>query len=155
MKKEIIFTCLLFSLISLILFTSVLVSAETSTCVSEGESLGAVVPGNDAVCCEGLEPYIPEGIVGTRGTCEKPNSSTIQVKITPEKIYEILDTQNINNIELKKESQKSVYSVDGTKRVKLLGLFSMEMKITTNIDVETGEIVSMKNPWWSFLAKGQ
>ncbi len=31
----------------------------------------------------------------------------------------------------------------------------MEMKITTNIDVETGEIVSMKNPWWSFLAKGQ
>jgi len=41
----------------------------TADCVGEGESLGAVVPGNDKQCCSGLAPYVPEGIVGTRGTC--------------------------------------------------------------------------------------
>ncbi len=39
-------------------------------CVEEGESLGAVVPDNNLECCPGLEAVIPEGIVGTRGTCE-------------------------------------------------------------------------------------
>lgn len=42
------------------------------SCVSEGDSLGAVYPGNDIQCCAGLTPFVPEGIVGTRGTCQKP-----------------------------------------------------------------------------------
>lgn len=42
-------------------------------CFQEGQSLGAVVPENmNNTCCEGLEPYIPEGMVGTMGTCQKP-----------------------------------------------------------------------------------
>ncbi|MDD2515724.1 MAG: beta-propeller domain-containing protein [Candidatus Gracilibacteria bacterium] len=44
---------------------------DNTTCKKEGESLGAVIPGNNAVCCEGLEPKIPENIVGTRRTCIK------------------------------------------------------------------------------------
>jgi len=40
-------------------------------CVKEGESLGAVIPSNTKECCSGLEPYIPVGIIGTRGTCQK------------------------------------------------------------------------------------
>ena len=43
----------------------------TADCVSQGESLGAVVPGNNKECCPGLKPNIPEGLIGTRGTCEK------------------------------------------------------------------------------------
>lgn len=40
------------------------------SCVSEGGSLGAVVLDNNAQCCAGLVAYIPEGLVGTRGTCQ-------------------------------------------------------------------------------------
>lgn len=43
----------------------------TTACIPEGQTLGAVVPGNTAECCSGLTPYGPDGIVGTRGTCIK------------------------------------------------------------------------------------
>jgi hypothetical protein len=48
----------------------------TANCVGERESLGAVVPGNDIQCCSGLSQYIPEGIVGTKGTCVLGGEST-------------------------------------------------------------------------------
>ncbi|MFH0755274.1 MAG: Ser-Thr-rich GPI-anchored membrane family protein [bacterium] len=45
-------------------------------CVKEGESLGAVVSGNNKQCCAGLKAYIPtdtfsEMRIGTRGICVK------------------------------------------------------------------------------------
>jgi len=43
-----------------------------SACTGEGESLGAAVSGNTAQCCVGLVAYVPDGIVGTRGTCILP-----------------------------------------------------------------------------------
>jgi len=51
------------------------IQMQKATCGKEGENLGAVVPGNTKECCEGLEPYIPPNIVGTRGTCQKPGYS--------------------------------------------------------------------------------
>lgn len=46
-----------------------------TTCVPEGESLGAVVPDSEeGQCCPGLVPYIPEGLVGSYGTCLKPEN---------------------------------------------------------------------------------
>ena len=44
------------------------------SCVSEGGSLGAVVPGNTAVCCTGLVPYVPFLLAGSAGTCKKPTT---------------------------------------------------------------------------------
>ncbi|MBU0722073.1 hypothetical protein KKA93_01280 [Patescibacteria group bacterium] len=38
-------------------------------CAKAGESLGAVVPGNDKMCCPGLYPYIKQGQIGTKGIC--------------------------------------------------------------------------------------
>lgn len=47
-------------------------------CVGEGQSLGAVVPGNNHVCCAGLVAQpAPNGIVGSRGTCVRPGSSVV------------------------------------------------------------------------------
>lgn len=40
------------------------------SCVGEGGSLGAVVPGNNVECCSGLVPYVPFQLVGGRGTCK-------------------------------------------------------------------------------------
>jgi len=53
--------------------TGSILEDETSTCKTEGESLGAVIPDNDAQCCDGLQPYIEDGMVGTRGVCVKLN----------------------------------------------------------------------------------
>ncbi|MBA4320488.1 MAG: hypothetical protein C0412_18980 [Flavobacterium sp.] len=53
---------------------------ESTTCVKEGENLGAVVPGNDKQCCAGLIPYIDQGVIGTRGICRKFNVQEIQPK---------------------------------------------------------------------------
>lgn len=66
-------------------------SSTPKPCFQEGESLGAVIPENaDNKCCEGLVPVIPDGIVGTMGTCQKsvatatPESSqTPQESTTP------------------------------------------------------------------------
>lgn len=49
------------------------VKAASQECIKEGESLGAVVLGNTKECCSGLVPDVPLGILGTRGTCEKPD----------------------------------------------------------------------------------
>jgi len=53
------------------IYWAITVSGSTS-CVPEGGSLGAVIPDNNAQCCAGLVPYIPEGLIGTRGTCQVP-----------------------------------------------------------------------------------
>ncbi len=46
------------------------------SCVGNGGSLGAVVPGNNLKCCAGLIASIPSGVEGTRGTCVKPLTIT-------------------------------------------------------------------------------
>jgi len=54
---------------------------------------------------------------------------------------------------LKEESEKAVYSVSGTRQAKIIAVFSVDMKIQAKVSAETGEIISIKKPWWSFLAK--
>ncbi|MBR9705432.1 hypothetical protein GOV14_00190 [Candidatus Pacearchaeota archaeon] len=44
------------------------------------------------------------------------------------------------------------YVMTGEKKGKFLGLFKIKGKITTEINAETGEILSIKKPWWAFLA---
>ncbi|PIT87744.1 MAG: hypothetical protein COU31_01205, partial [Candidatus Magasanikbacteria bacterium CG10_big_fil_rev_8_21_14_0_10_40_10] len=60
--------------------TSLSVNVGEVACVKEGESLGAVYPGNISQCCVGLVayvPYVPFGIVGTGGTCVKPSITVL------------------------------------------------------------------------------
>ena len=65
--------------------SSALVSATmvTQACKQIGESLGAFVPENTAVCCPGLVQKSPEGmLVGSRGTCQKPITSSHLITVT-------------------------------------------------------------------------
>lgn len=62
------------------------------------------------------------------------------------------DINSVNKIELKEESQKPIYSIRGIKRAKILFLFPVNLGIETKVSAETGEVVSVKKPWWSFLA---
>jgi len=57
----------------------------------------------------------------------------------------------INEIELKEEA-RPVYSVKGIKKTKLFSLIPITMNVETKVSAETGDVISVKNPWWSFFA---
>jgi uncharacterized protein (UPF0216 family) len=79
-----------------------------------------------------------------------------EVKIMPdtasEKAIEVLEMKKEITIELK-DVGKTIYSIEGVKDVKIVGLFEKEMLLKTEIDAETGDIISIEKPWWAFLAK--
>ncbi|MDD5740964.1 MAG: PepSY domain-containing protein [Candidatus Nanoarchaeia archaeon] len=52
----------------------------------------------------------------------------------------------------KPSSPKLVYELTADKEGKMVGLFKIKGKIITQVDAETGDIISVKKPWWSFLA---
>ncbi len=62
------------------------------------------------------------------------------------------------NISLKEVGKgnetKEIYEVSGEKEGKMFGLFKIRGKVSVEVDAETGEIVRIKKPWWSFLASG-
>ena len=54
----------------------------------------------------------------------------------------------------KKEGSRAVYEVQAKKQGKFLGIFKIKADVSTQIDSETGNVVSSKKPWWSFLVAG-
>lgn len=57
-------------------------------------------------------------------------------------------------VELREKSQKPVYSVTGARQAKLLFFIPVLMQVQTDVDAETGNIISVSRPWWSFLTGG-
>ncbi len=89
-------------------------------CVKEGESLGAVVPGNNKQCCEGLRPNIPTDasgikIIETRGICKKisdPQLTQIDTsagQLRQNKIDEILAELNQLRNKIKEQANEIKY----------------------------------------------
>jgi hypothetical protein len=77
-----------------------------------------------------------------------------QIKVLPKEAYlKTTESTNADKIEIKKESQKPVYLITRTKQAKLFLAISVSMEIKTRISAETGDIISVEKPWWSFLAK--
>ena len=62
--------------------------------------------------------------------------------------------QNLKEIKISEEKGKAVYVVLGTKKANLFFIIPINAKISQSIDIENGAIVSIKKPWWSFLASG-
>jgi len=83
----------------------------------------------------------------------KTSAGNKEVKILPEEASsKATEISKISEIELIEESQKPVYSVKGTKQARILFIFPVEMEIGTKVNAETGNIISISKPWWSFLA---
>ncbi len=93
--------------------------------------------------------------------------SNIKVSITPNAINyslpKISIEQAVSNAEYIEEieevilnvvNEKLVYSVFGIREGRLFAIIPVSTKIEQNIDANSGEIVSTKKPWWSFLASG-
>jgi len=57
------------------------------------------------------------------------------------------------NITLKEiGNNKTIYEASGEKNGKFLGLFKVKGKVFVEVDSETGDVVKVHKPWWSFLA---
>lgn len=64
--------------------------------------------------------------------------------------------ENGCEIELKEtgrgENARAVYEVEVEKDARIFGFMKTKMDIEADVDVETGAIVSIRKPWWAFLA---
>jgi uncharacterized membrane protein YkoI len=69
-----------------------------------------------------------------------------------ETLSKVANATQVGTIELREESQQPIYSVKGMTQTKLLFVIPVSMKIETKISAETGNVISVSKPWWSFLA---
>ena len=47
---------------------------------------------------------------------------------------------------------KTVYEVEVEKPCRVFGVFQSSMTVKADVDVETGEVISVNKPWWAFVA---
>lgn len=91
------------------------------------------------------------------------NGKNAEVKIMPETASKTaierlkLNSCNESNCTIalkevgKDNSTKLAYEINATKQAKFLGIFKTNVKVRTEVDVETGEVISVKKPWWVSL----
>ena len=84
----------------------------------------------------------------------KTTAGNKEIKILPETASSKATTiTKINTIELIEESQQPIYSVKGTKQARLFFVIPVSVQIETKVSAESGNVISVKKPWWSFLAR--
>ncbi|HEY9205885.1 MAG TPA: hypothetical protein VIO58_08180 [Candidatus Methanoperedens sp.] len=81
------------------------------------------------------------------------DNGSIVISITPEELTakKELINQTIQKIELKSEENKVLYHVDGIKPARLLFLIPVSINIQTDIDAASGNVETIKSPWWRAL----
>ena len=74
--------------------------------------------------------------------------------VLPDKILEGLNPDQVN-AKLEEDKTKEIikYRIENTEKAKLFFLIPVDKVTITEINAESGEIIFIKNPWWSFLAK--
>lgn len=79
-----------------------------------------------------------------------------EVKIMPDEANGTAITSagltSVAMTELKTEEQKPVYLVQGNRSSKLLFFIPVSIETIAKIDASSGDVISVKKPWWSFLA---
>ncbi|MFA5166167.1 MAG: hypothetical protein WC449_02570 [Candidatus Paceibacterota bacterium] len=81
---------------------------------------------------------------------EDEAEKTDETKETEEVSAKLIKKKHISSIEsIKKDKEQ--YNVKGYRRAKFLGLIPFNLKLELIIDAKTGNVESVKKPWWSFL----
>ena len=101
----------------------------------------------------------------TRLETKLSNGRNAEIKVMPDAASETaLQRLRIKNcvegegcsIELKEvrqgEQTKLAYEMKTQRQSKIFGLFNARMQVQAQVDAETGEVISVKKPWWAFLA---
>jgi len=61
------------------------------------------------------------------------------------------ENMQVVEIQDKNKGLRIAYQVNEEKEGRLFGLFKAKVNIETNLDIETGEIISMKKPWYMWM----
>lgn len=59
--------------------------------------------------------------------------------------------QTVRSMELVMEQERAVYKVQETRQVRLFGLIPIGLSVESRVDATSGELISSRRPWWSFL----
>lgn len=59
----------------------------------------------------------------------------------------------LKEIKMGGNKTRLAYEVETEKDSKILFIFGKKMKVRAQVDAETGEVISVKKPWWAFTAK--
>lgn len=83
------------------------------------------------------------------------NNETKEVKLLPDQVQEKMKEKLARQLEKENITlnEDGTYDYDGEKNVTVLFFFHAKEKIIAKLNSSTGEIASIKNPWWAFLAK--
>ncbi|MDO8517311.1 MAG: ice-binding family protein [Nanoarchaeota archaeon] len=112
-----------------------------------------------------VETNLPVEVKGNTLSVTQSNGIKSEIKIMPVTASEtaiarlklkVCTEDNNCTITLKEvgtgTDAKVVYQVKAQKNVKIIGLFKAKMNIETNIDAETGKVISEHKPWWSLIS---
>ena len=93
------------------------------------------------------------------------NGNDAEIKVMPETASQtaltrlrlkVCSEESNCSIELKEvgkgDDTKPAYELQAQRHFRILGLFRTKAQVKAQVDAETGKIVSVKKPWWAFLA---
>ena len=86
-----------------------------------------------------------------------------RLKVLPDEarriIMERLKALNITNVTLDEVKHKNiprvVYNIQTNKHGRFLGVFKLALKVDSQVDPETGDILDVSKPWWAILVVEQ
>lgn len=83
------------------------------------------------------------------------NNETKKIRILPDQVREKIREKLAKQFENESISldENGIYEYSAEKKSKLFAMFPIKAMVKAEIDPETGKIIKVTNPWWSFLAK--
>jgi len=112
--------------------------------------------------CEMTQATVQEK---TQLFAQMSNGQQAEIKVMPdvasEKALErlklkVCSEENECQIELKEvgkgDKVQMAYELQTQRQAKVLGIFKAQMKVSSQVSAENGEIIRVKKQWWAFLA---
>jgi translation elongation factor EF-1alpha len=101
----------------------------------------------------------------TKFKMQLSNGRNAEIKVMPDVASEtalarlrlkVCSSENNCSIELKEVGQgnetKAGYEMQIQRHFRVLGMFRTKAQVKAEVNAENGEIISVKKPWWAFLA---
>lgn len=115
--------------------------------------------------CNNCEMMQEQGQDGTKLSVKMSNGQNSEIKVMPDTASQkalerlrlkVCSEEDGCSIQLKEvgEGQDATmaYELKTQRKSKFLGIFNSNMDVEAQVDAETGEIIKVNKPWWSFLA---
>ena len=91
------------------------------------------------------------------------NGEKTRLRVLPDEarqiIMERLKALNITNMTLEEINDRNiprvVYQIEANKHGRFLGVFKLALKVDSQVDPETGEVLDVNKPWWAILVAEQ